>query len=299
MGEKRDKEAPVRSNRLGVWVMVALGVLVAVRAAAANLVANSRFDHDLGSWLVDPNVSWSSQDAAGNPGSGSLSIVDFGATTFAYACVPVSAGTYAAAVDIDVPQLQGGTGQAAMTLAKLSGANCAGSLLGVDFVSPVVTSGSWQHRSAIFAVDAAVRSVRIQLSVDKQGGSQFKAGFDNVFVGPACQTDATNLCLHGGRFKVTAHWTTPSQSGQAEPFGLGNDSGYFIFFDVANVELVVKVLDGCGLNQHYWVFASGLTNVEVDLDVTDLDTDQVRHYHNPFSTPFPSIQDTSALAVCP
>lgn len=289
----------MRSNPSGVWVMLAFGILVATRASAANLVSNAGFDHDLATWLVDANSSWSSQDAAGHPGSGSLSMVDFGATTFAYACVPVSAGTYGAAVDIDVPLIQGGTGQASMSLAKLSGANCGGSLLGFDLVSQTVSSGSWRHLSGTFAIAAAVHSVRIQLAVDKSTGSQFTATFDNVFFGPGCQTDATTLCVHGGRFKVQARWTTPNKTGQAEPFQLGDDSGYFVFFDVANVELVVKVLDGCGLNQRYWIFASGLTNVEVDLDVTDLNTGQAKHYHNPFGTPFPAIQDTSALAVCP
>ena len=32
--------------------------------------------------------------------------------------------------------------------------------------------------------------------------------------------------------------------------GLTSDSGYFYFFDPANIELVIKVLNGCGLNGH-------------------------------------------------
>jgi hypothetical protein len=30
------------------------------------------------------------------------------------------------------------------------------------------------------------------------------------------------------------------------------------------------MIDGCGLNGHYWVFAGGLTNVKVVLTVTDM-----------------------------
>ena len=37
----------------------------------------------------------------------------------------------------------------------------------------------------------------------------------------------------------------------------------------ANLEIFVKVIDGCGFNGHYWVFASGLTNLGVSLRVTD------------------------------
>ena len=50
---------------------------------------------------------------------------------------------------------------------------------------------------------------------------------------------------------------------------LTDDSGYLWFFDADNIELIVKVLDGCGVNNRYWVFAGGLTNVEVDIIVTD------------------------------
>ena len=35
------------------------------------------------------------------------------------------------------------------------------------------------------------------------------------------------------------------------------------FFQAENVEAVVKVLNGCGINDRYWVFAGGLTDVKV------------------------------------
>ncbi|MCP3912436.1 MAG: hypothetical protein GY713_15945, partial [Actinomycetia bacterium] len=65
-----------------------------------------------------------------------------------------------------------------------------------------------------------------------------------------------------------------------------------------NVEVVVKVLDGCGENGRFWVFATGLTNVAVELTVTDLETGAVRSYSNPQGRPFVPILDTLALA-CP
>ena len=49
-----------------------------------------------------------------------------------------------------------------------------------------------------------------------------------------------------------------------------SDTGQFWFFSSQNVEMVVKVLNGCGFNQRYWVFAGGLTNVQVTLTVTDM-----------------------------
>ncbi|HTR02026.1 MAG TPA: hypothetical protein VMN82_02435, partial [Thermoanaerobaculia bacterium] len=64
----------------------------------------------------------------------------------------------------------------------------------------------------------------------------------------------------------------------------------------SNVETVVKVLDGCALGGHRWVFGSGLTNVEVTIQVTDsLNPGTVKTYVNPQGTAFQPIQDTSAL----
>ena len=78
------------------------------------------------------------------------------------------------------------------------------------------------------------------------------------------------------------------------------DTGYFWFFVPENVELVVKVLDGChGPSPRYWVFAGGLTNARVTLRVTDLSTGDVRVYDKPQGPAFPPIQDTSAFATCP
>src|SRR5262245_17584211 len=71
----------------------------------------------------------------------------------------------------------------------------------------------------------------------------------------------TALCLGEGHFLITATWTKPDgESGPANAVDLTPDSGYFWFFDPANVEVVIKTLNGCGVNGHYWVFTGGLTN---------------------------------------
>ncbi|HZI67057.1 MAG TPA: hypothetical protein VFF17_10880 [Thermoanaerobaculia bacterium] len=80
---------------------------------------------------------------------------------------------------------------------------------------------------------------------------------------------------------------------------LTNDSGYFSFFDASNVEILVKTLNGCGLNSRYWVFGAGLTDVEVTLRVTDTYSGVVKTYDNSRGTAFQPIQDTSAFATCP
>ena len=118
----------------------------------------------------------------------------------------------------------------------------------------------------------------------------------------SCTPDAHTLCLNQGRFAVTADFQAspsgPTANATARP--LTSDSGFFWFFDPNNIEIVVKVLNACGTSSHaYWVFAAGLTNVQVDLSVTDTLRAETRHYTNPLNTPFRPIQDTAAFSTCP
>ena len=116
------------------------------------------------------------------------------------------------------------------------------------------------------------------------------------------------LCLEGRRFAVTAEWTDfVGNSGIGHGVPIGDDSGYFWFFDPANIELVVKVLDGRAVNGRYWVFYGALSNVEYDLAVEHVLGDQFGAdghalYHNPAGT-FASVADIRALRppidVCP
>ena len=116
-----------------------------------------------------------------------------------------------------------------------------------------------------------------------------------------CLQDAATLCLNGGRFQVTANWrTSDGSSGRGQAVTLTDDSGYFWFFGPNNVEVVVKALNACSQPApRYWVFASGLTNVSVDLTVTDTKSGTVKAYSNPLGQPFMPIQDTGAFATCP
>jgi hypothetical protein len=117
--------------------------------------------------------------------------------------------------------------------------------------------------------------------------------------GLACAAGPTTLCLNGGRFQVETRWTTSAgQTGAGQAVALTADTGYFWFFSPGNVELVVKAVTGCAFNSHYWVFAGGLTDVQVVLTVTDTLTGAVRTYANPQGTAFQPIQDTSAF-LCP
>jgi hypothetical protein len=115
-----------------------------------------------------------------------------------------------------------------------------------------------------------------------------------------CIPDVNTLCLNNGRFRIRATFrTAQAQSGQAQVVGLTPDTGYLWFFSDSNVEAVVKVLNACGLNNRYWVFAGGLTDVEVIMTVTDTDTGATKTYTNTLGTKFAPIQDTGAFPTCP
>ena len=114
-------------------------------------------------------------------------------------------------------------------------------------------------------------------------------------VGP-CVAGDERLCLAGGRFRVEATWSTDAGEGRGHAVSLTPDTGYFWFFAGTNIEVIVKVLDACGVNNRFWVFASGLTDVGVVLRVTDSLTGAVRTYTNPRGAPFSPRQDTNAFA---
>ncbi len=108
-----------------------------------------------------------------------------------------------------------------------------------------------------------------------------------------CGAGPADLCL-GGRFRVGVTWKTATATGLGTAQILTGDTGYFWFFDPANVELVVKILDGRSVNGEFWVFYGALSNVAYTLTVTDTATGRTKTYSNPQGT-LASVADTSAL----
>lgn len=146
---------------------------------------------------------------------------------------------------------------------------------------------SWSNMNAIFPA-APPRALGIRA--------------DPVFAASTCVPSATAMCLNGNRFRVEASFRTASApAAPAQAVELTDDTGYFWFFASTNVEVVVKVLNACTFpgSPRYWVFAAGLTNVEVVIRVTDTQTGIQKVYINPLNQPFPPLQDTGAFATCP
>ncbi len=116
---------------------------------------------------------------------------------------------------------------------------------------------------------------------------------------PRLVAHAPTESLLDGRFLVSVDWRNyTGDHGAGVPVSAASDSAVFSFFDEENWELLVKVLDGCALNDRFWVFSSASTDVEYTLEVEDTRTGKTASYHNTLGQAAPAITDTDALDVC-
>ena len=108
------------------------------------------------------------------------------------------------------------------------------------------------------------------------------------------------MCLIGDRFEITVDWRDfegNTGSGQVVPVA-SDASGLFWFFGPDNWEMLVKVLDACSFNGHYWIFSAATTTVEYELNVVDTVTGLSASYQNALGEAAPAVADTTAIAGC-
>ena len=121
-----------------------------------------------------------------------------------------------------------------------------------------------------------------------------------------CEPDAFTRCLGHARFAVRVDWWTGdqggagSQSGRARVVEVGGDeSSLFSFFGDGNWELLVKVLDGCAVNESFWVFGAAATDIGYRIAVTDTHASRVMEYENRPGSEARAVSDTNAFrAAC-
>ena len=152
---------------------------------------------------------------------------------------------------------------------------------------------------SVYPLDGSANDV-----VGGRNGTRTGAGgFLNPPIGPAgCTTTASSLCVGpSGRFQISGTWQTDSSNGNASVVTAltTSESGIFWFFAPTNWEVVVKVLNGCGVNNRWWVFTGGLTNQHYELAVTDYKTGETKRYFNYQGVIAPQVQDVNAFANCP
>jgi len=121
--------------------------------------------------------------------------------------------------------------------------------------------------------------------------------------GGSCEPSDTALCLINNRFRVEVTWDNTARipgsqgNGHVRPVETveGDDTGFFWFFDEDNIELVVKVLDARVINNNFWVFYGGLSDVEYHITVTDTATGNMLPFDNTLGD-FCGAADTTTLS---
>lgn len=94
-----------------------------------------------------------------------------------------------------------------------------------------------------------------------------------AFAFSTCTADASTLCFHGGRFRVTGSWAGASGSDSSARVERGSQrSGYLWFFDADTPEVLVKVLDARTINGSFWVLFGSATHLPFRLVIEDLET---------------------------
>lgn len=186
------------------------------------------------------------------------------------------------------------TGESAVTVSWRGRWTDAGrGMLGIEARS---RKAGW---TLLASADAPDRQVRIdgletgapytfRLRGERTGGGfeySEEASATTGAYGDACRAGEEFLCLRDGRFEVQVHWRNNERAGDygiggSIPVEVSDESGLFWFFDPANVELVVKVLDGRTINGSHWVFFGALSDVEYWITVRDVVADARRTYHN-------------------
>jgi hypothetical protein len=107
-------------------------------------------------------------------------------------------------------------------------------------------------------------------------------------------------CLAEKRFRVEVVWRDAeglAWPAQVSPYG-SDDAQVFSFFDRENWEMMVKVLDGCAINDRFWVYAAASTDVAFEIRVTDTWTGVSELFASPGGVPAPAITDSAAFDTC-
>ena len=110
-------------------------------------------------------------------------------------------------------------------------------------------------------------------------------------------------CLRDQRFNIQVRWKCEPDLPKQRRAGVSElgteDSAIFHFQNPDDLELLVKVLDGCSLTSHHWVFLAATTNVEGTLTVIDRKSGGSAECSSPLGPPADAITDTMALATGP
>ena len=121
----------------------------------------------------------------------------------------------------------------------------------------------------------------------------------------ACVASDTRLCLLNGRFSATLRWNDGTGFKNAYVAGPKTDgassaAGLFYFYasDSSNWEILTKMIDGCGSNNHFWLLTAASTGFGWELVVKDEANGTTKTFAHPLNGQASGIADFEAFATC-
>ncbi len=85
----------------------------------------------------------------------------------------------------------------------------------------------------------------------------------------ACRPTVAPLVLDGDVKVSLCYETAKKEMDDASAAYKSENSGLLYFFDRNNAEVFVKVLNGCTINKHRWVYVAPLTDVAFNMYIND------------------------------
>ncbi|HVT19076.1 MAG TPA: hypothetical protein VHQ90_23225 [Thermoanaerobaculia bacterium] len=129
--------------------------------------------------------------------------------------------------------------------------------------SPCINRHAWVQKFQVGPLPQATYDIVVYLGTDL---------YAHRTVDVVAPNPTTNLLLElSPRFFASVNWSLSETAAQqpAFPIPLAQTSGYFWFFNSSNPEVVIKLLDGRALNNHFWVFITFETSLDVTIFVGD------------------------------
>ena len=151
----------------------------------------------------------------------------------------------------------------------------------------------------------AYETIGTSAGLDVQVRGTMGIEIDQEDLTTACIRSDTVLCIENGpgdaRFQLSVDTLHSGTAGTAQAslstLGIAH-GGSFWFFSQDNPEVLVKVLNGCAINNHFWVFVTAGTNIGFTVHVKDTTTSLTSDYANQDGTAAVPVQDTKAFR-CP
>lgn len=151
-----------------------------------------------------------------------------------------------------------------------------------------------------YAVAGAANGVRSPLAVD---GTAFSTEIPLIaHINPNAATDTLVLsAAHPFTITLTARDPRTNNTGTGVAIPENDIFGFFsiptLTGNASNPEVFIKIIDGRALNNAFWVFYNGLTDLEYTLTVREASTGRVKTYHKSAGNTECGAQDTSAFPV--